>query len=63
MKRERRRLMVEHRQHPTTGDPEYTDEESEYLREAERFKVKQGRKYLTLCEALYVAKMMGYRKP
>lgn len=50
--------------HPVyTGDPDYSEDEIEYMRAVEDFKNKTNRKFLTTCEYLAIACSLGYRKP
>lgn len=48
--------------HPATGEPDYDDEEREFLMAIEAFKRATGRKFPTWTEALGVLKSLGYHR-
>lgn len=48
---------------PVAGsDREYAADELEFLKACEAHRAKVGRKFLTACEYLFVAKALGYRR-
>lgn len=57
-------MGVKHGQgHPTTSDPDYEDDELEFIGAIRRYQERTGRKFPTWSEALRIAKGLGYAKP
>ena len=46
----------------TAQDPDYTDDELEFMRAIDTYKARTGRKFLTLRETLVILKSLGYHK-
>lgn len=72
VRRKSRRRSAEEKYHdPTTIDPPvasdrqvnvFSDEEAAFLKAAEAYQSRYGRRFLTACEYLFILKDMGYHK-
>ena len=47
---------------PVTAERAYSDDELEWLRALEAFRVKRGVRFMNGCDYLHVAKSIGYAK-
>ncbi len=55
--KERRRMID-----PVTCERNYSEDEAEFMRAVEAYKMKSGRKFPTCCEVLEVLRGLGYVK-
>lgn len=53
-----RRRMID----PVTCEKNYSDDEAEFMRAMESYKMKSGRRFPTCCEILEVLRGLGYVK-
>lgn len=53
-----RRRMID----PVTCEKNYSDDEAEFMRAMESYKMKSGRRFPTCCEVLEVLRGLGYVK-
>lgn len=58
----KRKSAMKGRQHPTTGDPDYTADETALLRAILEWRTRSGRSYPTNCELLGLVRGLGYVK-
>lgn len=61
--RKRTRALGRPVPHPETAGREYSDDESEYLRACEEYRVRYQIRFMSATDYLHVLRSLGYAKP